>query len=114
MRVAAGASAAASDRVRITRPPDGNGSCANGMNIAGIASASSPPSFVLPTTPTTVRQSPETGMNLSTSPVHATRRPIGILVREEAVGERLVEDDDTLGARSVRGRELPAAQERDA
>ncbi len=74
---AAVAMPAGSTPARTTSPPNGKSLCANGKNTAGIGAASSPPSFVLPTTPTTVRQSPDTPMNRSTSPVHAMRRPTG-------------------------------------
>ena len=58
-------------------PPPIANSCANGMNIVGGGSASNPPSRVFPATPTTVRQSPLNGVKRKTSPVHATRLPIG-------------------------------------
>ena len=63
--------------VRIASPPPNRGSCASGWNITPNGSAASPPSFVSPATPTTVRQSPLMPMNCSTSPVHATRCPMG-------------------------------------
>ena len=78
MRVAAAVSAATLLSARITRaPPQSPSSCANGMNTTARGFASSPPSCVLPTTPTIVRQSPLIGVNRSTSPVHAMRLPIG-------------------------------------
>ena len=74
-RVAAPASAAGSPAVWMTRLLPNTSAWAKGANSTGIRSASRPPSLVSPTTPTTVRQSPDTPMNLSTSPVQATRRP---------------------------------------
>ena len=56
MRVAVAASAATLLSARITRPPPNASTCAKGEYIAGRDSASSPPSWVLATTPTTVRQ----------------------------------------------------------
>ena len=47
------------------------------MNTVARGSASSPPSRVLPVTPTMVRQSPLMGLNLSNSPVQAIRFPTG-------------------------------------
>ena len=76
-RVVAGTSPTASRSARITRPPVKATSWAKGRNMTGPVSASSPPSFVSPTIPTTVRQSPLTGMKRSTSPVQATRWLIG-------------------------------------
>ena len=76
-RKAAGRTTFGSVRVRMTITPLNTSSCAIGWNTVGVGSVSRPWSRVSPTTPTTVRQSPETGMNFSTSPVHATRRPIG-------------------------------------
>ena len=62
---------------RTTSPPKSTPSCANGRYMTERGGASSPPSCVLPTTPTIVRQSPLNGVKRKTSPVHATRFPIG-------------------------------------
>ena len=87
---------------------------ASGWNITPRGSASSPPSFVSPTTPTTVRQSPLMPMNCSTSPVHADALPDRVAVREEPARERLVEDHHARRClRSVSANSRPCDQ-RDA
>ena len=103
-----------STSVRITSPPAGNAPCANGWNVTGSGGASRPPSFVSPTTPTTVRHSSEMPMKRSTSPVHATRRPIGSTSGKSRSASVLLRITTGCDVRHVTRSELAPLEQRDA
>ena len=114
-RVAAGTSAGASSRrgSRAPRPSCPDPDRTDGRPLPA-APASSPPSFVSPTTPTTVRQSPLTGMKRSTSPVHATRCPIGSRSGKSLAASVWLRITTSGLPGAIGRRELPALDQRNA